>query len=378
MGDASAGGSGCLGAPDSRRPERGVWLRPGRHRRRYLRAGLARGTDQRRHRPGGPLSDPGLSRPHGSARPPAASHRHRGGRRAGGRGGAGDGENARRAGGGGEGRGGNRPDRRRRIVAGAATAAGGGPVPMTGLPPPATGQRPLRTALVPLLTSRVMAILVTLAIFAVLLRRIRLERLMLALVQADYPRFLAVMIPNTVFYFCWDTLVLTVVIRWFHASVRYRDLLPIRASSYVVAFFNTNAGRGALAAYLSRRLGSPFLQLGSTVLFLVLTEYMHLVAWATVGILGIRAAVPRELLWVPPAIALVWLAVFAYTRAGRVDESAARSDEPRGPDRMVQRWLVAPREWALLRTFRLAPARRYFPVVLPRAPMFFVSLCLHY
>ena len=96
------------------------------------------------------------------------------------------------------------------------------------------------------------------------------------------------------FYFCWDTLVLTVVIGWFHAPARYRDLLPVRAASYVVAFFNTNAGRGALAAYLSRRLGSPFLQLGSTVLFLVLTEYMHLVAWASVGILAVRSAVPRR------------------------------------------------------------------------------------
>ncbi|PYQ18291.1 MAG: hypothetical protein DMF81_25330 [Acidobacteria bacterium] len=235
---------------------------------------------------------------------------------------------------------------------------------MSVLSQPAAGRGPWRTALARLLTSRITAILATLAIFAVLLRRIRLEPLLAALAQADYPRFLAVMVPNTVFYFCWDTLVLAVVIRWFHAPARYRDLLPVRAASYVVAFFNANAGRGALAAYLSRRLGSPFLQLGSTVLFLVLTEYMHLVAWATIGILAIRSAVPRELLWVPPGVALVWLAVFTYTRAGRAHENA--------------RWLGAPREWALLRTFRLAPARRYFEVVLLRAPMFFVSLCLHY
>lgn len=222
-----------------------------------------------------------------------------------------------------------------------------------------------RQALVRILTSRVTAVLVTVAIFAVLLRRVRLERLLAALAQADHARFLAVMIPNTVFYFCWDTLVLTLVVRWFHAPVRYRDLLPARAASYVVAFFNTNAGRGALAAYLSRRLGSPFLQLGSTVLFLVLTEYMHLVAWATVGILAIRSHVPRGLLWVPPAVALVWLVVFVYTRAGRAGERP-------------QRWYAAPRRWALLRTFRLAPARRYLQVILLRAPMFFVSLCLHY
>lgn len=229
------------------------------------------------------------------------------------------------------------------------------------------------TALVKALTSRVTAVAVTVAIFAILLRRIPLARLLAALGQADYTRFLAAMIPNTIFYFGWDTLVLAVVIRWFHGPVRYRDLLPVRAASYVVAFFNTNAGRGALAAYLSRQLGSPFLQIGSTVLFLVLTEYMHLVGWATLGILRIRWEVPSELLWVPPGIAALWLAVFAYTRAGRAEGGARPTAE-----RRVGRWLLAPREWALLRTFRLAPARRYVQVVLLRAPMFFVSLCLHY
>jgi hypothetical protein len=214
-----------------------------------------------------------------------------------------------------------------------------------------------------MIRSRWLALAVTVAIFVVLFRRIPLERLMAALSQADYGLFFAAMIPNTIFYFCWDTLVLATVMRWFHGPVAYRELLPARAASYVVAFFNTNAGRGALAAYLSRRLGVPFLQLGSTVIFLVFTEYLHLVAWATIGILQIRGDVPRGLLLAPPAFAVLWLVVFLYTRGGAAPPSL--------------RWLFAPREWALLRTFRLAPARRYAQVVLLRAPMFFVSLCLH-
>lgn len=213
------------------------------------------------------------------------------------------------------------------------------------------------------LRSRWTAAIVTILIFALLFRRVPLPRLTAALAQADFRLFLAAMIPNTVFYFLWDTLVLTAVVRWFHGPVPYRELLPARAASYVVAFFNTNAGRGALAAYLSRRLSSPFLQLGSTVLFLVLTEYLHLVAWATIGIVQIRSDVRRELFLVPPGVALLWLIVFLYSRVGAAPPSA--------------RWLFAPREWALLRTFRLAPAARYAQVVLLRSPMFFVSLCLH-
>jgi uncharacterized membrane protein YbhN (UPF0104 family) len=44
----------------------------------------------------------------------------------------------------------------------------------------------------------------------------------------------------------------------------------------------------------------------------------------------------------------------------------------------VLRWLLAPREWSIFRTFRIAPVRRYAQIVLLRAPMFLVSLVLHY
>jgi hypothetical protein len=191
----------------------------------------------------------------------------------------------------------------------------------------------------------------TVAIFALILRRVPFPALATALHDADYGVFLALMIPNTLFYFAWDTLVLTVVIRWFHGGVPYRDLLPVRAASYVVGFFNTNLGRGAMAVYLHRRLRAPFLELGSTVIFLVLTEYMQLVIWAMLGMIGFRAEVTRSLLAVAAAVAIFWLGV---------------------------RWLLAPRTWSLLRTFRLATAPRYAQIVLLRAPMFFVSLCLHY
>jgi hypothetical protein len=198
----------------------------------------------------------------------------------------------------------------------------------------------------PLLT-----LVLTAAIFAWILRRTPLGALASALRDADYPWFLALMIPNALFYFAWDTLVLSVVIRWFHGDVPYRRLLPVRAASYVVGFFNTNLGRGAMAAYLSRQLGARFLELGSTVIFLVLTEYTQLVLWAMLGLLGVHAEVSRSLLAVAAGVALLWLVV---------------------------RWLLAPRAWSLARTFRLATPARYAQVVLLRAPMFLVSLMLHY
>jgi len=197
----------------------------------------------------------------------------------------------------------------------------------------------------------IVAAALTTVIFALILSRVPFAALTAALEEADYPTFLALMIPNTLFYFAWDTLVLTVVIRWFHGPVAYRDLLPVRASSYVVGFFNTNLGRGALAAYLCRRLRAPFLELGSTVIFLVLTEYTQLVLWSMLGLIGFHAEVSRSLLLVAAAVALFWIVV---------------------------RVALAPRSWSILRTFRLATFAQYVQIVLLRAPMFLVSLCFHY
>lgn len=235
---------------------------------------------------------------------------------------------------------------------------------------------------------RVLPVLLTVGILYYVLSRIPYERLLTALSEADYVLFLAFMIPNTLLYVLWDTLVLATAVRWFHGPVRYRDFLPVRAASYIVAIVNTNVGRGALAMFVGRLLNRPFLQIGSTVIFLVLTEYTHLVAWATIGILVFGSELTQPLLWVPPTVAGFWLLFFAYARAGRSykdDDAAsgATSGALSGLSRKARssnfgRRLTAPWRGALLRTFRLAPPRRYVQTVLLRSPLFFVSCCLHY
>jgi hypothetical protein len=212
---------------------------------------------------------------------------------------------------------------------------------------------------------RIGAAAATLIVLALIARRVPLAPLEAALRDANYQTFLAWMIPNTVFYLCWDTLVLKYVIGWFHGDVPYRDLLPVRASSYVVGFFNTNAGRGTLAAYLWRRLDAPFLALGSTVIFLVLTEYTQLVVWALLGVFAFRSDITASVLSVAVVVAALWLVIIGYTRLKVT------------PRRAIA-WLFAPRDWQLFQTFRRAEAIRYVEVVLLRAPMFAVSLCAHY
>ena len=175
----------------------------------------------------------------------------------------------------------------------------------------------------------IVAAALTIGIFALILRRVPFPALTAALQDADYRTFLALMIPNTLFYFAWDTLVLD-----------RRDPLVSRRG----AVSRSPAGprrlvRGRLLQHQSRTrragrlpvadaLRAPFLELGSTVIFLVLTEYTQLVLWSMLGLIGFRAEVSRGLLGVAAAVA-----IFLDPRPRRFSRRAS---------------------WSIVRTFRLA------------------------
>lgn len=216
----------------------------------------------------------------------------------------------------------------------------------------------------------------TLLIFFFIFRRIPFERFLDALRGADYPRFLLFMVPNSLFYFAWDTLVLAYLMRWFHGPIRYRDLLPVRAASYVVALLNTQLARGAMAFYLMRQLRAPFLQVASTVVFLTLLELTHLAIWATGGMLSFPTRVPRGLFWIPAGMALFWLVFLLYWRLDFAPWRRALLLAERLLPGLKGRLRV--RTWSIFRTFDQASLKRYLQVILLRAPMFLFSLLIHY
>ena len=75
--------------------------------------------------------------------------------------------------------------------------------------------------------------------------------------------WLALMMAYSSFYFFVDTLVLTRVLNWFIRPIRYRDILPIRASAYILSIFNEQIGKGAMAFYLNKRGQVPGWQVAS-------------------------------------------------------------------------------------------------------------------
>src|SRR5580765_6139314 len=57
--------------------------------------------------------------------------------------------------------------------------------------------------------------------------------------------WLALMIPYCFFYLILDSLVVWSVINWFNVKIRYMDILPIRASAYILSLVNEQVSKGA-------------------------------------------------------------------------------------------------------------------------------------
>ena len=92
-----------------------------------------------------------------------------------------------------------------------------------------------------------------------------------------------------------DSLCLTWVVRRFNAALRLRDVLPIRASMYLLSLINSNLGQGGVAWYLHRKTGVPFLQTLSSILFIALMEIYQLFLFSTLGVIFYRPTSPAQL-----------------------------------------------------------------------------------
>ena len=95
--------------------------------------------------------------------------------------------------------------------------------------------------------------------------------------------WLGLMMAYSTLYFLVDTLVVTRALNWFIKDIRYQDILPIRASTYIISIFNEQIGKGAMAYYLNRRDQVPGWEVSSVMLFIMFCEVFYLLMWATIG-----------------------------------------------------------------------------------------------
>ena len=127
--------------------------------------------------------------------------------------------------------------------------------------------------------------------------------------------WLALMMVYSGFYFLVDTLVVTRALNWFIEPIRYRDILPIRASAYIISVFNEQIGKGAMAYYLNRRDQVPGWEVASVMLFMMFCEVFYLLTWATIGFAVSGDSLPEVFGLIPyiaAGAAVVFLAWILY------------------------------------------------------------------
>lgn len=102
---------------------------------------------------------------------------------------------------------------------------------------------------------------------------------------ADWVFWLALMIPYSVFFFLVDSHATWRVIRWFNApDLKLGNVLPIRASAYILSLVNEQVGKGAMSLYLLKTYEVPGWRALSSMIFLGLIEIYQLLLFSAIGV----------------------------------------------------------------------------------------------
>jgi Lysylphosphatidylglycerol synthase TM region len=207
--------------------------------------------------------------------------------------------------------------------------------------------------------ARGVPVALTVAIFLIIFWRIPFSAFWQALSRAQLLPFLALMGSFSLCFFLMDTFVLSKLIRWFHGPLPYRELLPVRAVTYLVSIINTQLAQGALALYIHRRFRTPLAQITSTVALMILLETTNLILFATVGFIAFPGGAPLSLLALPLALVAVWLLLISLAR-GKLGVLGQRLSHS-----------------MLLSTFKSARLRHCAVVLGLKGAVFFLALLVH-
>jgi hypothetical protein len=207
----------------------------------------------------------------------------------------------------------------------------------------------------------------TLVIFGIIFWLVPFADVAGALAQAPVLRFFSVFLPFCVFYWLIDSFCLTWVVSRFNAPIRLREMMPIRASMYLLSMINTNLGQGGVAWYVHRKTGVPFLQVLSSILLIGLMEIYQLFLFSTFGVIFYSPNSSRQLeivhvLRVTYVIAWLVLAaiVSVFALARRIER--------------VRTWIESSKFGAVAGTFLVARPRDYLTVLVIKSPGFLGSL----
>jgi len=179
--------------------------------------------------------------------------------------------------------------------------------------------------------------------------------------KVSWSRWLALMVPYCVLYLIFDSMVVWSVINWFNTKIRYADVLPIRASAYILSLINEQVSKGAIALYLNRRDGVPGWEVGSSMIFIMFCEIYSLIAWGTIGALWQWSHIPAEFHAIPWVAlgAAIFFVLFHLFFSGKIGKGIAFREKP------------------IFRSFRLAKVWQYGAILLMRAPLMIAGVVVY-
>ena len=206
---------------------------------------------------------------------------------------------------------------------------------------------------------RVLPWIVTAVIFAAIFRRVPFSKVVEALHGVRLLPYVAIMAPYSMIYLLVDTFCLTRVINWFNTTIAFRDVLPIRATTYLLTLINSPLGQGSVALYLNRREGIPFLEVASSVLFLMFVELYQLVVFSSIG----AALAPRTIdLPLLPVYLMLYAYLFVHLAVFRFGAN----------------WIARLPAAGMLRSFRMARPYQYLLLVIYKSPNFLMATVVYY
>ena len=234
----------------------------------------------------------------------------------------------------------------------------------TGTPPPAGAKKAKPW-------QRLLPFLITAVCFAYLYNRLSHAAAaegtsLLAYVAKSFENvnwyyWLAMMIPYCFLFLILDSLVVYSVINWFNAKIGYADILPIRASAYILSLVNEQVSKGAIAVYLNRRDGVPGWEVGSSMLLVMFCEFYSLILWATMGVLLRWDTIPaafHAIPWVALGAAVFFTLVQLFF-SGKIGAGMALRERP------------------IFRAFRLAKVWHYGAIIAFRAPLMIAGIIVY-
>lgn len=203
--------------------------------------------------------------------------------------------------------------------------------------------------------------LITLAAFGWIFATTDVDRMIDAVLGADWALFLGSMV--ALYFVLWvvDSAALRWLLARFHApGMTLADVMPARGSTYMLGIVNYAAGTAAMALYFRRRFGIGIIEGGATLLIMMLADLAVLVVVVMLGIGVLPESVRAPVIGVGVAFAVGALAHLVFWRA---------------------RWSWGPleriRNLPQFRGFRDATVRDYVITCVLRSPMVVLYIAMH-